>query len=68
LAGQSPEQYVQIAVELAKDLPRLEQLRSTLRRRMEQSPLMDGSRFVRNIEAAYRQMWRTWCETGAAAN
>jgi predicted O-linked N-acetylglucosamine transferase (SPINDLY family) len=63
LAGQSPEQYVQIAVELAKDLPRLEQLRSTLRRRMEQSPLMDAAKFARNIEAAYREMWHNWCKT-----
>jgi predicted O-linked N-acetylglucosamine transferase (SPINDLY family) len=63
LAGQSPEEYIRIAVELAKDLGRLEQLRSTLRQRMEQSPLMDATRFARNIEAAYRQMWRGWCET-----
>ena len=32
-----------------------------LRQRMEQSPLMDAPRFARNIEAAYRQMWRQWC-------
>jgi predicted O-linked N-acetylglucosamine transferase (SPINDLY family) len=28
---------------------------------MEQSPLMDGLRFARNIEAVYRQMWWKWC-------
>jgi predicted O-linked N-acetylglucosamine transferase (SPINDLY family) len=61
LAAQTPEQFVDIAVELAKDLPRLQVLRSTLRQRMERSPLMDAPRFARNIEAAYRQMWRTWC-------
>jgi predicted O-linked N-acetylglucosamine transferase (SPINDLY family) len=63
LAAQTPEQFVRIAVELAKDVPRLQELRSTLRRRMEQSPLMDAPRFARNVEAAYRQMWRNWCET-----
>jgi predicted O-linked N-acetylglucosamine transferase (SPINDLY family) len=63
LAGETAEQFVRLAVELAKDLPRLEQLRSTLRPRMQQSPLMDAPRFARNIEAAYRHMWRTWCET-----
>jgi protein O-GlcNAc transferase len=62
LAGQSPEQFVRIAVELAKDQPRLAHLRFTLRQRMQQSPLMDAPRFARNIEAAYRQMWQTWCE------
>jgi protein O-GlcNAc transferase len=63
LAGQTPEEFVGIAVALARDLPRLQQLRSTLRQRMEASPLMDGVRFARNMEAAYRQMWRTWCAT-----
>jgi predicted O-linked N-acetylglucosamine transferase (SPINDLY family) len=54
--------YVRLAIELAQDLPRLSKLRSTLRQRMEQSPLMDAPRFARNVERAYRQMWRTWCE------
>jgi predicted O-linked N-acetylglucosamine transferase (SPINDLY family) len=64
LAGKTPRQYVQIAVEWARDLPRLKELRRTLRQRMESSPLMDATRFARNIEAAYRRMWRTWCATG----
>lgn len=61
LAGQTPEDFVRIAVALAGDLPRLQELRSTLRGRMEQSPLMDAPRFARNIETAYRTMWRNWC-------
>lgn len=61
LAAHTPEQFVRIAVDLAGDLSRLKELRSTLRRRMEQSCLMDADRFTRNIEAAYRQMWRSWC-------
>ena len=61
LAGHTPAEFVRIAVELANDLPRLRELRSTLRRRMEQSPLMDAPRFAHNIETAYRTMWRTWC-------
>jgi protein O-GlcNAc transferase len=62
LLADTPERFVEIAVELAADLPRLQQLRSTLRRRMEASPLMDAPRFARNIESAYRRMWQTWCE------
>jgi predicted O-linked N-acetylglucosamine transferase (SPINDLY family) len=65
LAGETPEQFVRVAAELAKDLPRLGELRATLRRRMEQSPLMDARKFARSIEAAYRGMWRTWCESVA---
>jgi predicted O-linked N-acetylglucosamine transferase (SPINDLY family) len=63
LVATSQEQYVHIATELARDVPRLSELRSTLRQRMEQSPLMDAPKFARSIEAAYRQMWRRWCET-----
>jgi predicted O-linked N-acetylglucosamine transferase (SPINDLY family) len=64
LIAESPKEYIRIAVELANDIPRLRNLHSTLRRRMEQSPLMDAPKFARNVEAAYRQMWRTWCASG----
>jgi protein O-GlcNAc transferase len=56
--ARSDEEYVRIAAALATDLPRLAHLRSTLRQRMQASPLMDAPRFARNMEAAYRQMWR----------
>jgi predicted O-linked N-acetylglucosamine transferase (SPINDLY family) len=63
LVGDSEEKYVGLASELAGDLERLSQLRRTLRQRMMPSPLMDAPRFARDIEAAYRQMWRKWCGT-----
>ena len=65
LAARSQEEYVRIATDLAGDFPRLTGLRSTLRHRMEQSPLMDAGRFTRGIEAAYHQMWRNWCNSPA---
>ena len=61
LAAEDLDGFVQISVELAQDLPRLEALRLDLRRRMEASPLMDGKRFARGMEAAFRQMWQQWC-------
>jgi predicted O-linked N-acetylglucosamine transferase (SPINDLY family) len=61
LVADTPEQFVQIAANLAGDLDRLEALLTTLRARMLQSPLTDAVGFTRNIEAAYRQMWRSWC-------
>jgi predicted O-linked N-acetylglucosamine transferase (SPINDLY family) len=61
LVADSQEMYVRLASELAGDLGRLSNLRSNLRQRMAQSPLMDAPRFARNIEAAYRRMWRQWC-------
>ena len=61
LIAANPEQYVNIAVNLANDLSRLIDLRATLRDRMRASPIADAPRFARNIEAAYRGMWRRWC-------
>ena len=61
LIAHSDDQFVQIATTLAADLPRLATLRQGLRARMQTSPLMDAAAFARNIEAAYRQMWREWC-------
>jgi predicted O-linked N-acetylglucosamine transferase (SPINDLY family) len=60
IAG-TPEEYARIAADLARDLPRLAFLRSTLRQRMQSSPLMDADRFAQSVEAAYRTMWRRWC-------
>jgi protein O-GlcNAc transferase len=61
LIASSPEQFVRIAAELARDLPRLGGLRATLRNRMRASPLMDAARFARNLESTYRAMWQRWC-------
>ena len=56
IAG-STDEYIRIATDLARDLPRLADLRAGMRQRMQTSPLMDAPRFARNLEAAYRQMW-----------
>ena len=64
LAASEEGQFVQTATALAGDLARLSDLRAGLRKRMEESPLMDFDRFARNIETAYRQMWQRWCEAG----
>ncbi|MGB8435980.1 MAG: hypothetical protein WCE38_17125, partial [Burkholderiales bacterium] len=56
--------YVDIAVSLAKDLPRLAALRAGLRERFRASPLADSERFTRDLERAYREMWRSWVGGG----
>ena len=58
LIGRNEDDYVDIAVALANDLPRLAALRSGLRERLRASPLMDAQRLTRNLEAAYREMWK----------
>jgi protein O-GlcNAc transferase len=64
LIAQTPDQLLQIALKLAGDLPRLSELRSTLRQKMQRSPLTDAPAFAAHIESAYRQVWRTWCASG----
>lgn len=44
-------------------IPRLAGLRRDLRWRYADSPLMDYTGFTRALEAAYRDMWRTWIKT-----
>jgi len=67
LVARTDDDYVRISVDLARDQGRLMHLRSTLRQRMRRSPLMDGARFARNVEGAFREMWRRWCAAGASA-
>jgi predicted O-linked N-acetylglucosamine transferase (SPINDLY family) len=62
LVASSPDDYIRIATALAGDLDRLAELRSGLRLRMMNSPLCDGPGFARDVEAAYRAMWRRWCD------
>ncbi len=60
LIAETSAQYVDNAARLAGDLPRLAGLRAGLRQRFALSPLMDYAGFARGLEAAYRDMWRSW--------
>jgi protein O-GlcNAc transferase len=60
LVASTPEQYVEIALELAKDLPRLEALRAGLRSRFDQSPLRDEKRFAADFERLLRAAWQQY--------
>jgi protein O-GlcNAc transferase len=62
LVARSAEHYVRIAQELAQDRDGLEAMRSGMRERLRGSALLDEHGFTRGLEAAYRQMWRNWCE------
>ena len=62
LAVRTPGEFVTLAAALARDLPRLTELRRTLRKRMEKSPLMDAKRFTTGVESAYRNLWRQFCD------
>lgn len=49
-----------------EDPGRLARLREELPGRMRASPLMDASRFARNMEALYRKAWQRWCKAAPA--
>src|SRR6185503_1082473 len=57
--ARSPQDYVERAIALARD----DAPRRGLREAMRASPLMDEAGFARDMEALYRQMWRTWCKS-----
>ena len=56
--------YVRIATELAARPADVVTLRGGLRERMAETTLCNGSRFTRQLEEAYREWWRIWCERG----
>jgi predicted O-linked N-acetylglucosamine transferase (SPINDLY family) len=64
LVATTPDEYVEIAIRLARDPARLTALREGMRERLRSSPLMDGPRFAASVEAAYRAMWKE--KVGAA--
>jgi predicted O-linked N-acetylglucosamine transferase (SPINDLY family) len=61
LVAESDEQYLDIAAALAADRPRLRALQRGLRDRLRGSPLLDAAGFMRDLEAAYRDVWRRAC-------
>ena len=65
LIADTPDRYVAIASALAADSRRIERLRAELRPRMAASPLCQAKAFTRNLEDAYRRMWKAWCASAA---
>lgn len=53
-------EYEDMAVRLAADHDFLEHFRTTSRERLRGSRLFDMAEFTREIEQAYRTMWREW--------
>ena len=56
--------YVSIAQTLTADLDVLNDLRQTMRNKLHSSSLCDGASHTRDLESAFRDMWKTWCQTG----
>ena len=66
LIARDTNDYVNIAVALANDVPQLTALRSGLRERLKNSPLMNVPRFTKNLEEAFELIWKKYvAEPGA---
>lgn len=65
LIASNVDEYVSLGTSLGLDQDRLRALRAGLRDRVAKSPLMDQTAFACNMEAAYRGMWRRWCNEQA---
>jgi predicted O-linked N-acetylglucosamine transferase (SPINDLY family) len=57
----SPEQYVKGAVFLAGIVGKIPDIRKNVRKAFLASPFTDEAGFTRDLEAAFRDMWRIWC-------
>jgi len=62
-AAHSPDQYIQKAVALAANPAALAKIRASMRQRMLASTLCDPSCHARELEAAYRRMWKDYCRS-----
>ncbi len=60
-AASSAPEYVAKAASLASNLPSLAAIRSGMRARIAISGLCHAKAFARQVEFAYRQVWRRWC-------
>jgi len=56
----SEDEYISKAVNLASDIEKLNIIRSSLRKNIEQSPVMDHRGFVKKLEKVYKQMWENY--------
>jgi protein O-GlcNAc transferase len=61
----SIDDYVVIARALAQNTRALAEERAAMRARLRASPLFDYRGITRDLEAAYRTMWRSWCSRPA---
>ena len=66
-ATDTDDQFLAAGTRWANDLSGLAELRRTLRDRMAASPLMDAPRFTRNMEMAFRKIWKHWAMSNTSA-
>jgi predicted O-linked N-acetylglucosamine transferase (SPINDLY family) len=56
------EQYIELAIQKARDLQSLAALRKQLRSIFTSSVMGDQVAYTRAVEQEYRKLWKEWCE------
>jgi protein O-GlcNAc transferase len=67
LAGETPDDYAERALALARDRDRLRSVRCGLRERMFAGPLTDHARLAAEVGDAFRAMWTNWTKNARAS-
>lgn len=62
------DDYVQKVINLTRDMDKLREIRQTLRRRMRQSPVMNMSQYMIDVEAAYHRIYQGWLNRDKTQN
>ncbi len=60
LVAGTPEEYLKLALQAGQRAAQAPALRGTIREALRASAWMDEAGFVRDLEGAYREMWRVW--------
>ncbi len=55
-------EYVEKAVSLGQDIERLKDLRQNIRRKLQQTAVMNGELYMADLEAAYLQIWADYAK------
>jgi predicted O-linked N-acetylglucosamine transferase (SPINDLY family) len=67
-ACKNEDEYVAKATVLASKPEALNKIRVQLRQRMKASDMCNPQKQAKNMEDAYRQMWRRWCDQQSAVS
>ncbi len=59
LIAHSNKEYIEVAINMTKDITTLNKQRQNLRDRLLKSKLCNGKEFTKNLEKIYRQVWNT---------
>ncbi len=63
LVAEHRQAYIELATQHAQLGLRTIDARVKLKDQLANSPLVDEQSYTRKIEAAYRSLWRSWCQT-----